>query len=95
VNNSAQYIYFSSLHVSGHHVPIIRRNYCIYETLVFVTLYGWCWSAGWSETPTSIPDSSDKSNRYTLSNADVNSTALRFQKSVNFSLASKYSDKNA
>src|SRR5215475_11466258 len=28
------------------HVPIIRRNYCIYATLVFVTLYGWrlvCW----------------------------------------------------
>jgi len=42
VHNSAQYIYFSSLHVSGNHVPIIRRNYCIYATLVFVTLYGWC-----------------------------------------------------
>jgi hypothetical protein len=44
----------SSLHVSGKHVPIIRRNYCIYATLVFVTLHGW--SAGWSETPTSKPD---------------------------------------
>ena len=39
VHNSAQYIYFSYVHVSGNHVPIIRRNNCIYATLVFVTLY--------------------------------------------------------
>ena len=36
------FIYFSSLRVSGFHAPIIRRNYCIYATLVFVTLYWWC-----------------------------------------------------
>jgi len=30
-----------SLHVSGYYVPIIRRTYCIYATLVFFTLYGW------------------------------------------------------
>jgi len=27
-----------SLHVSGNYVPIIRRTYCIYATLVFSTL---------------------------------------------------------
>ena len=46
VHNSAYYIYFSSLCVSGNHVPVIRRNYCNYVTLVFVTLCGWrpvCW----------------------------------------------------
>ena len=31
----------ASLHVSVNYVPIIGRNYCIYTTLVFVTLYGW------------------------------------------------------
>ena len=30
----------TSLHVSGNYVPIIRRIYCIYVTLVFFTLYG-------------------------------------------------------
>jgi len=35
-------IFFStSLHVSDNCVPIIRRTYCIYATLVFCTLYGW------------------------------------------------------
>jgi len=29
------------LHVSGNYVPIIRRTYCIYATLVLFTLYGW------------------------------------------------------
>ena len=29
------------LHVSGNYVPIIRRTYCIYATLVFFTLHGW------------------------------------------------------
>ena len=82
------FIYFSSLHVSGIYVPIIRRkllylcdtgichsvcvvcgllvgliqvpiireNYCIYATLVFVSLYGWrlvCWL---DFNPTSRPD---------------------------------------
>ena len=28
-----------SLHVSGNYVPIIRRTFCIYATLVFCTLY--------------------------------------------------------
>ena len=28
----------NSLHVSDNYVPIIRRTYCIYETLVFFTL---------------------------------------------------------
>ena len=41
MHNSSQYIYFSFLHISGNCVPIVRRNYCIYATLVFVTLYGW------------------------------------------------------
>ena len=31
----------ASLHVSGNYVPIIRRTYCIYATLVFFTVYGW------------------------------------------------------
>ena len=31
----------TSVHVSGNYVPIIRRNYFIYATLVFFTLYGW------------------------------------------------------
>ena len=29
------------VHGSGIYVPIIRRTYCIYTTLVFFTLYGW------------------------------------------------------
>jgi len=28
------FIYFSALHVSGIHVPIIRSKYCIHATLV-------------------------------------------------------------
>ena len=35
------------LHVSGNYVPIIRRTYCIYATLVFFTLYGRL--SGWNE----------------------------------------------
>jgi len=31
----------TSLHVSGNYVPIIRSTYCIYATLVYLTLYGW------------------------------------------------------
>ena len=31
----------TSLHVSSNYVPIIRRIYSIYATLVFFTLYGW------------------------------------------------------
>ena len=30
----------TSLHVSGNYVPIIKRTYCIYATLVFFTLMG-------------------------------------------------------
>ena len=29
------------LHVSGNYVPIIRRTFCIYATLVYFVLYGW------------------------------------------------------
>ena len=36
----------TSLHVSGNYVPIIRRTYCIYATLVCFTLYGWLFSLG-------------------------------------------------
>ena len=36
------YVFIStSLHISSNHVPIIRRTYCFYATLVFFTLYGW------------------------------------------------------
>ena len=42
----------ASLHVSGNYVPIIRRTYCMYETLVFFTLYGWL-----SDLLVDIPDS--------------------------------------
>jgi len=31
----------ATLHVSGNYVPIVRRTYCIYATLVFFTLCGW------------------------------------------------------
>ena len=31
----------TSLHVSGNYVPVIRKTYCTYATLVFFTLYGW------------------------------------------------------
>jgi len=31
----------TSVHVLDNYVPIIRRTYCIYATLAFVTLYGW------------------------------------------------------
>ena len=34
------YVYFCSLHVSGSHVPIIRRINCI-KNLVYVTVYRW------------------------------------------------------
>ena len=61
-------IYFTSLHVSGIRVSIIRRKllylcdtgicHCISATLVFVTLCGCAWSTGWNEIfiPTSRPD---------------------------------------
>ena len=44
----------TSLHVSGNYVPIIRRTYCIYETLVFFALYG---VAVWSADQTSCKHS--------------------------------------
>jgi hypothetical protein len=34
VHSFSWYIDLFSLHVSGNHVPIIRRNNCIYATLV-------------------------------------------------------------
>jgi len=34
-------LFISYLHVSGNHVPIIRRNHCIYATLVFVCHSVW------------------------------------------------------
>ena len=40
----------TSLHVSGNYVPIIRRTYCIYTTLVFFTLYEWL-SGGQTRQP--------------------------------------------
>ena len=43
----------TSVHVSGNYVPIIRRTYCIYATLVFFTLYGWLF--GMRLIPTSRP----------------------------------------
>jgi hypothetical protein len=35
------YVYFYSLHVSGSHVPIIRKINCINTTSGIVTLYRW------------------------------------------------------
>ena len=51
------FIYFSTLHVSGIHLPIIRRKRA-------VSMRHWClslcmggvWSAGWIGNPTSRPD---------------------------------------
>jgi len=48
VHNSFGFIYFSSLHVSGIHVPIIRRKIAVpmrhwYLSLCMVGV----WSAGW------------------------------------------------
>ena len=45
-NSFFMYVYFCSLHVSGSHVPIIRRDNCINTTSgichsVYVTLYRW------------------------------------------------------
>jgi len=31
----------NSLHVSGNYVPITRRNFCIYVTVVFFNVYLW------------------------------------------------------
>jgi len=35
----------TSLHVLGNYVPIIRRNYCIYATLFFSSLWVAAWAA--------------------------------------------------
>ena len=40
----------TSLLVSGNYVPIIRRTYCIYKTLVFFTLWVAVWSAATDQT---------------------------------------------
>ena len=45
VHNFSQYVYFFSLHVSGDHVRIIRKNDCIYATLgtcYSVRMTVWC-----------------------------------------------------
>ena len=49
----------TSVHVSCNYVPIIRRTYSIYATLVFFTLYGWLSGLliGLRLIPTSRPDS--------------------------------------
>ena len=49
----------TSLHISGNYVPIIGRTYCIYETLIFLIVYGWLSGllVGMSLIPTSRPDS--------------------------------------
>jgi len=35
----------TSVHVSGNYVPIIRRTYCIFATLVFFNVWVAVWSA--------------------------------------------------
>jgi len=50
VHSFSWYVYFFSLHVAGDHVPIIRRNTCVYATLG--TCYSVCktvWYAGWNK----------------------------------------------
>jgi len=45
--------------------PSSGENYCIYATLVFVTLYmGGVWSAGWSGCPKHV----ENENKYTKQN---------------------------
>ena len=41
VHTTSQYIYFNFSTCFGQLCAIIRRTYCIYETLVFFSLYGW------------------------------------------------------
>ena len=48
----------TSLQVSGNYVPIFRRTYCIYATLVFFALFG-CVSALLQQTGQS-PKQSEK-----------------------------------
>ena len=51
------FIYFSSLHVSGIHVPIIRGKLFISMGHWYLTLcMGRVWSVGWIFNPTSRPD---------------------------------------
>ena len=42
----------TSLHVSSNYVPLIRRTYCVYATLVFFTLYVWLAGLQTRQTPT-------------------------------------------
>jgi hypothetical protein len=45
------YVYFYSLHVSGNHVPIIRRINCINKTPgICHSVWMTVWPAGWDET---------------------------------------------
>ena len=55
MHSPAYHIYYSSLHISGTHEPIISRNCSIYATLLFVTLYGWFLFRWMEWTATSSP----------------------------------------
>ena len=51
------YVYLYSLHVSGSHVPIIRRINCINATPgICNSVQMTVWYAGRNEIPTCIPD---------------------------------------
>ena len=75
----------TSLHVSGNYVPIDRRIYCIYATLVFVTVYGWLSGLqtrqppDCSLNPTSRPDS----HQTAVSTQPADQTATRPQSQPN------------
>ena len=52
----SMYVYLYSLHVSGNHVPIIRRNIVSVRHLVYVTLCRWPSGTQVSFIQTCIPD---------------------------------------
>ena len=54
----------NSLHVSGSYVPIIKRTYCIYVTLVFFVLYGWLF--GPDSHPQRVKNTSVEQIQYVL-----------------------------
>ena len=60
------FVYFSSLHVSGIHVPIIRRVTVSVQHWYLSLCMGGVWSAGWIEiqlTDQTPPIRSDKYQR--------------------------------
>jgi len=62
----------TSLHVSGNHVPIIRRTYCIYATLVF----SFCMGGDnhpyrWPQPPIQNEKYQCRSHPYTVKNTSV------------------------